>query len=193
MSYYRSLTVNTGPAAPAVAIADVKTHLRILHTDDDTYLTMLEAAATAHTSNYINRALIDTTYELRLDAWPQRFLTPYSPLQSVTSIQYLDTAGTLQTLATTEYTVDTQSQPGIVYEAYNKTWPSLQDEPNAVRMIYVAGYGSANTDVPEKIRFAIMLLIGHMYENREATSPTAVHDVPMGYHELLTDYRLYIR
>src|SRR6185295_4859943 len=46
---------------------------------------------------------------------------PWPPLQSVTSIKYLDANGQEQTLPPADYTVDTISEPGLVIPA--TAWP----------------------------------------------------------------------
>ncbi len=48
---------------------------------------------------------------------------PKGTLQKVTSIKYIDANGTQQTLAATEYTVDTVEVPGRVRLAFGKYWP----------------------------------------------------------------------
>jgi uncharacterized phiE125 gp8 family phage protein len=46
-------------------------------------------------------------------------------------------------------------------------WPDIRHgKINAVQVTYVAGYGSAITDVPETIRQAIALEVADMYVNR---------------------------
>jgi len=192
---YRSLNVMTDNNDLPVLLEDLKSHLRITFDDDDNWLTMALRAATDYTETFTNNSFLSKTYELRLDAWPanKTFILPRVPLSSVTSIIYKDTDQSLQTLAVTEYTADTQSKPGRITEAYSKQWPALSTEPNSVRVTYVAGYGAAVEDVPMQLRHAIMLLVGHMYENRESSSTIAVHDLPMGYDALCQQYRYYVR
>ena len=44
---------------------------------------------------------------------------------------------------------DTTSEPGRIELDYAKTIPSNRDENNSVTVRYVAGYGTATSDVPE--------------------------------------------
>lgn len=56
-----------------------------------------------------------------------------------------------------------------------------------------------DTEVPEdvdegvviggKVKLAIMLAVGHWYENRENSSETQLHEVPMGFYDLLKGKR----
>lgn len=55
---------------------------------------------------------------------------------------------------------------------------------------YRAGY--ADGQVPAPIRHAILLLVGHLYENRMAvTAATAMGAMPLGVDALLSPYRVW--
>jgi uncharacterized phiE125 gp8 family phage protein len=114
-------------------------------------------------------------------------------LQSVVAITYVDGNGDTQTLDSSIYTVDGDSEPGRVYPAYGECWPAPRCIPKAVKVQYVAGYGDAADDVPARIRLAIMLLVGSLANNREDDTPIALHKVPWGVRSMLSDYRMYKR
>lgn len=117
------------------------------------------------------------------DPWPSLEL-PIAPVQSVTSIAYVDFDGTNRTLDPTRYVVETPSnQVSQIIPTYGNTWPSTRWQPNAVTVTFVAGYGDPD-NVPETTRQAIYLLIGHWYENREATG-TNMTEIPLGVQALL--------
>lgn len=111
---------------------------------------------------------------------------PLAPLQSVSSIQYrAATDGTLTTLASSGYDVDTDSKPGRITPSYGNVWPVARWQPNAVLVTFVAGYGAASA-VPEAIKAAIKLLVGHWYENREAVvTGTIATQLPLTVEALL--------
>ena len=107
----------------------------------------------------------------------------------MTSIKYLDSAGVQQTLAATEYTLDELSEPGWIVPAYNVTWPDTYATINAVEVVYVAGYANAAA-VPQSIKQWILLHVGHLYENREATMP-GISITPLPFVSgLLDGYRV---
>ena len=54
------LTIETYHNTPIVSTADLKTHLRITFTDDDSYIKMLERAAVRMVEEYTNRFLLPT-------------------------------------------------------------------------------------------------------------------------------------
>ncbi len=187
------LSVVTPPADEPASLAEAKKHCRIDHADDDALIGGYILAARQWAETYLRRALCTQTLELTLDCWPDTIVLPRPPHQSVTSVSYLDTAGTLQVLPTTDYQTDLSSDSlaGRIRPAYQKTWPSLQlDVFNPVRIRYVAGYGSNPSNVPDPIRSAILLLVGHLYENREdvVIGPNAT-EMPRGAKALMDPYR----
>ncbi len=135
----------------------------------DDYLDGLIKAARKRTENFTGRAWINQTFELVLDGFPSRVLKlPRPPLQSVTSIKYIDTDGVLQTLSNTLYIVGKKSQPGRISPAFNEVWPTTQNRIEAVIIEYVAGFGLLGSDVPDEAVHAMKLLIGNWFENRES-------------------------
>jgi len=162
------------------------------NTTEDPMLNALITVARLKVEELTSRALIDQTWDYRLDSFPAIIQPPLYPLDVTTpvaSLKYLNTSGVLTTLTlTTDYTVDFYSEPGRVVPAYGKSWPSTQAVPNAVTLQFKAGYGGAG-DVPQLIKQAILVLIGHWYENREPIiSGTIVAEVPMMVAALLSPY-----
>src|SRR5712692_3761461 len=91
------------------------------------------------------------TYEMKSEVWFRagQIIIPFPPLQSITSFQYLDQNGILQSLALgTDYQVDTISEPARVAPAPNKMWPLTQISVrapvlNAVLIQFQTGFGTA--------------------------------------------------
>lgn len=70
------------------------------------------------------------------------------------------------------------------------SYPSLDTDRPALRVAYVAGYGTNAADVPAPIRHAILMLVGHWFANREAIAVgVAPSVVPLGVEALLAPYR----
>jgi uncharacterized phiE125 gp8 family phage protein len=110
-------------------------------------------------------------------------------VSAVTSIKYDDIYGVEQTLASTEYDNYLINEPALIVQAYGKTFPSTRDKLNAVLIRYVAGYASSNA-IPSPIKSAMLLLIGHLYENREDLTTVKMEEMPLGSKALLNPYRL---
>lgn len=187
------LKLVTPPAERPVSLAEARLHLRVDHTDEDDLIAGLLDAAVDHldgASGILGRALVTQAWDLVLDALPcDAIQLPLAPLVSVSSVQYYDTAGALQTLSPSLYYVDAISQPGWVTRLSTATWPDTMDGANAVIVRFVAGYGAAAA-VPGAIKAAIKLLVGHLYRNREATTAEALTATPMAVDALLAPYRI---
>ena len=197
-----ALRLITAPAVEPISLTEAKAHLRINHTDQDTLIELYIKAATAYVdgeNGFLGRALVTQTWELVIDEFPTEgeILLPLPPLQSVTSIEYDDGDGLPQTLATSEYTVDTVSEPGWVTFGEGG-WPTTFDGINAVRIRYVAGYSPSSdsppdltANVPASIKAAMLLLIGSMFANREQTIVGVIaSQLPFGVEQLLRPYRI---
>lgn len=180
------LKLIAAPTTEPILLAEVKSQLRIDSTTEDTYLGTLITAAREYCEVFQNRAYITQTWELTLDTWPRfPFRLPMPPLVSVTRIDYHDTLDVEITWAASNYFVDTDSEPGRVGLGYNIVLPTTTLRAlNAIKIQYVAGYGAAD-DVPQRTKQAILLLIGHMYENRETVSPVDLKEIPFAVSSLL--------
>lgn len=187
-----ALKIDTAPAEEPITLAEAKSHIRVDIAEDDLDIILLTKAARLHSEMFTRRSFVTTTWKMTLDYFPHHGIIrmPRPPLASVTSIKYVDTDGTQQTLAASEYAVDTQSEPGRITEAFGVSWPSTRVEANAVEIVFVAGFGLA-VDVPEDIKHAIKLLVGHWYENREDVTINAFpRRLPMAAESLLYGQRI---
>lgn len=193
-----ALVLVTAPTVEPLDLAtQVKPHLRVDIADDDTLIAGYLTAARVHVEQAVcRRALITQTFDLYLDGWPKGdFLQlPRPPLQSVTGVYYTPDGGSEQTFASSNYVVDTASEPGRVVLASSASWPGGTLKPaNGVRVRFVAGYGAAGTAVPGPIKSAILLMVGDLYENREDTiiaSGITIGKLPRGVEMLLMPYRV---
>jgi len=182
-------TLVTAPDSYPVTLTEAKDHLRVTTTVSDAYITALINAATESAETYTRRALITQTWDVFIDEFSDTMEMPKGVLQSAT-ITYVDTDGATQTLDTSVYTVDTDSDPGVIRLAYGQSWPSTRDQAHAVTIRIVCGYGAAS-DVPITIRQAMLIHISHLYESREPVIiGTSVTSVPMSYDSLLLPYRV---
>jgi len=185
----RSLEVTVGPAMEPISLAEAKAHLRVDHTDEDAVIRRLIGAARRRCELVARRAFVSQTLALKLARWPRdgviRLWRP--PLQSVSSIVYVDSAGDSATWDGENYVVEAGVEPPGVWLGYGKQWPTATLRPGLpITVTYVAGYGDAE-DVPETYRQAVLLMVGHYFENREAvvvqagvtglTLPLAVEDL----------------
>jgi len=143
-------------------------------TIEDTWLNDAISAAREHIEDITRRALLTQTWEYYLDQFPDKdfIRLPFGNLQSVTSVKYKDCDGTEHTMTvTTDYIVETNGDGcGRIVLAYGKSWPSVTLYPsNPITIEFVCGWTAAS-DVPRKIRHALLMICADLYENREAQS-----------------------
>ena len=183
----------TAPALEPVTIEEAKRHLVIETTDRDAEVERLVKASRRWCERYTRRAFITQTWDLKLDCFPECIELPLAPLQSVTaaSFTYVDEDGTTTQVSSSVYTVDTASEPGRVYLAYNQDWPAPRAQPHAISLRFVAGYGNSGDDVPDEIRQAILQMCGTLSEFKETMVIGAiVTQVPFAVESLLGPYQM---
>jgi len=188
------LTLITGPTVEPLTLAEARDQLRIDGEDEDTLLAGLIQAAREWAEAFTRRALITQTWELVLNTWPtgDRFSLPLPPLQSVTSIKYTDIDGDEATFSSASYIADTDHTPGRIVLKNGYSWPAVTlREVSGIRVRFVAGYGAAAADTPQVIRQAMLLVVGHLYENREDTVATGnLRTIPLGAEMLAWNRRV---
>jgi uncharacterized phiE125 gp8 family phage protein len=190
-----ALNVYTQPTEEPVTLPEAKEHLRIIDdTSQDTKISSLITVAREWCEEFTCRSLVSTIFDLTLDCFPDEcggeIRLPRSKVQSVQSVKYYDTDGTLQTMDAADYFAALAGEPGRIVPALNTFWPVTRDLPEQVIVRFTAGYGDAD-DVPKAIKQAMLLLIGSMYENREdEVTGTITQKLKGGAENLLWPYRV---
>ena len=168
------------PAVEPLSLAEALTHLREVADGgaNDAYVTTLISTARAQCEARTGRVLISTPFLLTLPGFP--LATARNPLAAVSlhtapviavqSVQYLDAAGTLQTLAAPAYKVHAHLEPAVIAPAPGASvgvWPAVQAGAlDAVRIAFAAGYGPTSATVPEPLKQWMLCAIQHMYDER---------------------------
>ena len=171
----------TAPADYPVTADEAKLHCRVDGTADETLIATYIAAATAYAELHTGRSIVSQTWELVEDGFSDPILIEKGPVQSITSVKYIDTNGDLQTLAADQYELDNVADPAAMVKPADVSYPATADGVNNVIVRFVAGYAT----VPEPIRAAIMVLVASWYDNR------STGEVPDAVHSLLANYRSF--
>jgi len=193
----------TAATEQAVLLEEFKAHARIDSTDEDGDVQLKLDAAEEYieTDELGDRALITSTWDLYLDAWPCKpyIELPKGNLQSVAFIKYTVEDGTVVTWDATNYKLsgtytvsnlgasiegdgENDARVGRVWLRPNRSWPTATldtGEPIVIR--FTCGWEKASV-VPAKIKAAIEMLAAHFYRNREAVtvgSTTAIESKPL--------------
>lgn len=105
-------------------------------------------------------------------------------------VTYTPSAGAATTtLSAAQYRVDRRSTPGVCRPLYGQTWPSHLVDQNSTTVTWYAGYSNDGTSVPAAAKAAILMLVAHLWKNREMTTETALSEVPVGTRALLDTLR----
>lgn len=181
-------TLTTAATTEPVTLADVLEHLRIDSRLENSYVADLIKAARHYVEQYTYRSLITQSWTATFDdflALPLRF----GDVSSLTSLTYVDTDGVTQTLSTSIYELARENGRQIVRMQYNQVWPARRVHPDNITVVYVAGYGAAAA-VPQAIKQAMLMLIGHWFENRETVNiGTTTSELSFTVDALLAPYR----
>ena len=169
MSFVRTIA----PSVEPISLAEARTHCR-RGNELDALLPLYIQAAREEAEAYTQRSLITQTWECRLDRFPTdadggpSIRLWHGPVQSISSVRYVDTLGATQTLSGALYTTDLGLEPGFVLPAVDTSWPDTLECANAVTVTFVAGYGDAASDVPAPIRQWMLMMIGAVADNPAA-------------------------
>jgi uncharacterized phiE125 gp8 family phage protein len=190
----------TPPTWEPVSIAEVVNLLRIAGPDiDNGVVADCITDAREYVETVARRAIPQQQWELTFDQFPGRQVDDYRPptwrygivrfprppLISVDKVEYVDPGQSTQpfvytTLATDQYQTDTRTEPGRLAPAPFVVWPATNPLAMAgVRITFTAGYTQSSL-VPGRLKRAIKMLAGHLYEHREATTEVAISRIPAG-------------
>lgn len=180
------LPVLVTPASAPVSLANAKLHLHVDHTDDDTAITAFINAATIHVGRTTRYAVGTQTWRQDFDSFSTIIRLPIGPAASITSITYRDTAGDSTTVSGSNYELFTDALGPYVRFKDAYSLPSNLYQAGAVRITWVAGEAT----VPEDIVAAIKLIIGDLYQNREAKVGNDIIE-NQTVKNLLSTYRVF--
>jgi uncharacterized phiE125 gp8 family phage protein len=193
------LSVVTAPTQEPMSLVEAKDHLRETSSDQDGLIAGYILAAREMVESATHRRLITQTLDYTIDdGWPcevvngydrLRIRLPVNPVQSVTSITYVDSSGSNQTLSSSLYVLRADGPVAYIDPTYGSSWPTPRCQPVAVTVRFVAGW--TLSDVPNPLMQAMRMLVGHFYQNREvAIIGSTVAEIPMGVESLLSAYRV---
>lgn len=180
------------PTLEVITIDEVKDQLKIEDNEEDSLLLQYLETATVHAEDYAGIYIRTRPIKFWFDDFPSVDLKLYaSPITAITKVEYYDTANVL-----TEYTlsdVDFDKFSGKVRPVFGKSWPSVYERYNAVGIEATSGFTQAT--LPTPIKQAVLMLVGHFYENREATSSRIAdssRELQFSFKALLDPYRRHV-
>tara|TARA_Y100001938_G_scaffold117553_1_gene162208 strand:- start:5241 stop:5909 length:669 start_codon:yes stop_codon:yes gene_type:complete len=198
-------SVVTAETVFAITSAELKTHLRIDGSDDDTYISSLVIAVHDWAKKYTQRSLTSQTLELYIDSIydtdvdikdgyymgidqdisRRSIILPQSPVASITHVKYFDDSDNESTFASSNYYLSNKSAPAKFVLRNGKSYPTGLRVSDALVIRYVAGYGNTS-DVPMAIKQACLAYGAYLFEHRGDGSDNLT--VPYQASQLLQPY-----
>ena len=115
------------------------------------------------------------------------------PLISVDAFKYLDQNGTLQTWASSNFTVGNvgvETAYGRLWLNEDGDWPDVGSFPNALQITFTAGFGATVDTIPAHIRMALLQLGTYWYEHRLPINDSGLVMLPTHLEALITSCKL---
>lgn len=176
--------------AEPVTLAETKAHLRVIGADEDALITALIIAAREWVENFTGLILVEREVTEAFDGFAHWMALNAWPIADDATVQlsYIDTDG--ETVDIADHRLVAVKQPARLMPAFDSYWPSTYSTPGAVTATFTAGYASADA-VPQSLKQAMLLLIGHWFNQREAVAiGVTAQEVPMAVDALCRPYRL---
>lgn len=177
-----------GPAEEPVSLAEAKAFLKVDGDAEDALITTLIGAARLHVEGVTGKALLAQSWRIVLDDWPEGGVVklPVSPLISVTEIAATDESGGSHEIALAQFL----SEPDrLIVPRVVVGMPVLQ-ERQGLEIDYVAGFGAEPEDVPADLKQALLGLVAHWFEHRDAVIVAGSGAiVPSGFDRAVAQYK----
>jgi uncharacterized phiE125 gp8 family phage protein len=186
------LTQLVPPAVEPVTRDEAKAHLRVTDTAEDALIDRLIVAAREAAEAHTGRAFVTQSFRLARDAWPDALCLslPRPPLLAVDAVRLYDAEGNATVWDAANYSVDVRWTPGRLCLKSGWTWPAPGRRQGGIEIDFQAGYGANASDVPAALRQAVLMILAHLYENRELVAGEGTLEVPTGAAALLAPYRV---
>lgn len=201
------LRVKTQPTQEPIDIAEAAMHLRLdqfgspLEYADQTLVEVLITVSREYIEGLTGLMLAPQTMQMtgrsfsRMMDWCVDEAIPLmtAPVTGINSISYYDGNNALQVVDPSLYELDSFNMVPRVRLTPGSAWPDTYDKANAVIIEFTGGYspGSPITEnIPKSLKQAMLLMIGHLYENREQTTQAKLEELPFGICALIERYRL---
>lgn len=172
-----------------ITVADLKAHMRVTHTAEDTLISALRSAAISWVEEHCNIKLGSYTARGYLPGFYNSYI-PIGPVTAITEVKYQTTADKdyatdLTALGASLFFTDEISQPARI--AFRDAPTVYEYALSPVVVTFTAGY----TTMPAPVLQAVRLLVAHMYENRqEEITGTISTRLKFGLEALLNPFRI---
>jgi len=180
----------TPPTNRPVTLDEAKAALKVEHNDDDALIDAFIDAAVSHLDGYsgiLGQALLTQTWRQDFSCFAKRLRLPFGPASAVVSLTYYDADNELQTLSSSVYCLLSDVRGPFVQLQYGQSWPSHVSRDDAISVSFTVG--RSDDLLPPAIRAALLMLVGHFYENRGFDADGSKVTLPRSVDALLAPHR----
>lgn len=169
----------TAPTSEPISLDEAKAQARITDTNSDGLVQSYITTARQRAEEVLGYGLFTQTWRYDLESFDEVIPLPMAlKLQSVTHVKYYDADGTLQTLSSSYYELDTMRRPAGIMRAPNVSWPALQADRRSgrVQITYVVGWSDVAA-IPEIVKQGIRMYVTYLDADRDGmeTQAQAAH------------------
>ena len=173
-------------AINVISLATAKNHLRVEHSSDDALITSLITASQDVVQQYTGDFMQRTGVNFYSDAFLDFMDLHGGTDLTVSGVTYVNTNGAISTVSSGDYQLDGKGYPARLRMMTIPT--DVKDQLNVVTVQTISGYDT--DDRPQALVSAMLLIIGHLYENRQDVGRFKHHEIPMASKYLMEPYRL---
>jgi len=190
----------TAPDVEPITVDEARAHIEApryadseIDPVDDAKIEGWITTAREHCEAFLGLSLAVRVLEIALDefpAWGAAIELPMGPVIDVVRVSWGD--GSDDELDDADFVLDDYTLPAEL-KPVATAWPTVTAATNALKVRYLAGYGDESDGadpLPATFKSAMLLLIGHLYEQRSETTEKAMQSLPLGVSALLRPHRV---
>jgi len=158
----------TEPVEEPVTLAEAKAHLRVDLDEENGLISSFIVVAREQCELEARRSFVKRSMRYMCHSWPTDLgkTLPQRPVVSITHVKVYDWEDAATAIASSNYRLTDDDRVRFTSDF---SWPVRARLADGYEVEYIAGYGDASA-VPQRYKQAILLLVGHFYENREAVT-----------------------
>ena len=186
---YGKVQLDTAVTTEPLTLSEAKAHLRVTSSSDDAYISTLITVARELVEKETRQIWTAATYKVSYDTFPGTdtiIIPDITNIASITSLQYFDNNANDLTWPSSNYYL-ASTLPCRIVKKTASSWPSTDSQPDNVRLKLVTATPTGG--VPKPLLQAMLLIIGHFYENRQEVADRIYYTMPKASEFLLTPYR----
>lgn len=178
----------TPPLAEALALGEVKAHLRLDGADEDALLMPLIRVSREHLERVTGLCLMEQAWRLYLDSVPEDGVIQIArgPVQAIESVTLYDAGGEEVSLPLDGHVLDRSTRPARLILGRTAV---AGRAINGIEIDFSAGFGATAADVPDTLKRAMLMHVAQMFAFRGAIAVAdQPADIPDGYDRLITPF-----